>query len=426
MKVLIKGGRVINPANDFDGIIDILFEKDKILNISKNIDETEAQKVIDATNLIVSPGFVDLHANFMDPGLVGREDLKSGCLSSAKGGYTSIVLGTENKPSPDQVNVIEYIKKYSQIMPIRIYPVGAFSEERLGEYLADLRFLYNHGAIGFSDGLRPIDDKELLKQGLLIAKKLQVPVAIYLEDLDKVKVRGINEGKVSEKLKVGATNSIAEDLDCAKIFELAKETNARIDIAYLSTKRSVEIINIARLMNLDIHAEVQALSLILTEKALEKKGTLAKVLPPLRTEQDRKALIEGLQSNTIEIISSNHFPCTEEEKSLRLREAQSGAIGLETVLGICGLKLVDPGLLSWNEVISKISLNPANLYSLDAGELKIGGRADITIFDPEEQWVVEDKFESKSKNTPLIGTTLKGKIKYTICKGLCVYRDKTE
>lgn len=466
MKVLIKGGEIINPNSSLKGKLDILFEKDKILKIEKNIDESEAKHIVWAKGFYVCPGFVDLHANFMDPGTTSKENLKTGCLGGAKGGFTSIVLGTENKPSPDAVNVIDYIKSYNNIMPIRIYPMAALTEGREGENMADLRFLHSHGAIGFSDGLRPIEDKNIFEQALKEAKALDSVVAIYPEDLDQIKVRGINECKTAEKLKVGSSPASAEEDDLEQILDIEKEINAKLDITYVSTKKSAELIKKAKKENLNVYAEVQALSLLLNDNALDKKASLAKVLPPLRAEKDKKSLIEGLANGTIDIISSNHMPCLAEEKEVKLKEAACGAIGLETVLGICGRALVEWDKikpdettiaktkkviknaktkrpfeantqvieekpenipkLNWPIIIEKISTNPAKLYSIDAGELKIGGHADITIFDPKEEWTVEDKFESKSHNTPLIGSKLIGKIKYTICKGICVYRDKVD
>lgn len=426
MKVLIKGGEVINPKSKLSGKLDILFEKDTILKIEKNINESEAKHIVNAKGCIVCPGFVDLHANFMDPGTTSKENLKTGCLSGAKGGFTSVVLGTENKPSPDAVNVIDYIKSYNNIMPIRIYPVGALTIDRSGEDMADIRFLHSHGAIGFSDGLRPIEDKDLLEKVLKEVKSVDSIASLYPEDLDQIKVRGINECKTAEKLKVGSSPASAEEDDLEQILEIEKNINAKIDISYVSTKKSVELIKKAKKENLNVFVEAQALALLLNDNVLEKKGSYAKVLPPLRAEKDRKALIDGIVNGSIDIISSNHMPCLEEEKDLKLKEAACGAIGLETVIGICGKVMEKFPELTWKTVIEKISVNPAKLYSLDAGELKVGGHADITVFAPKEEWVVEDKFESKSHNTPLVGTKLRGKIKYTICKGICVYRDKVD
>ena len=427
MKVLIKNGTIIDPTYNLKEKKDILIENQNVVNIKKKITE-DVDYVIDAKNMIVAPGFVDLHANFCDPGATDREDLKSGSFAAAKGGFTHVVLGTDNKPAPSESNVIDYINKYKGIMPINIYPSATISVDRLGLEVADLNFLYNHGAFAFYDGLRPIVDKNILKKAIDIVKTKDKVVSIYSEVIDKVKVRGIVDGTVAKGLGIkGATPVDAEVLDLKDNIAVARLTNAKVDLAYISTEESVEIVKEAKKEKLNLYAEVPALNLYLNEKAIERYGNLAKVLPPLRTEKDRVALCVGLKKDIIDIISSNHVPIEEKEKEGKFKDAQSGSIGLETVLGICGKKLVDDGYLTWKDVIEKISVNPAKLYNLDkdgAGKIDIDHPANITIFDPNEKWILtEGSIVSKSHNTPLIGLELKGKVKYTICNGRLVYRD---
>lgn len=427
MKALIKNGLVIDPANKIKEKIDVLIENQKIVEIKKNI-SCEANYVIDAKGLIVAPGFVDLHANFCDPGATDREDLKTGSLSAAKGGFTYVVLGTDNKPAPSESNVIDYINKYRSIMPINIYTSAAITLDRAGLEIADLNFLYNHGAFAFYDGLRGIGDKNLLKKAMEIIKSKNKVISVYSECDDDIKVRGIIDGAVAKKLGIkGATPVDAEVEDLKDNIALAKLTDAVIDLAYISCSESVDVVKEAKKNKQVLYAEVPALNLYLTDKALETKESLAKVLPPLRSEADRIALCNGLKKDVIDIISSNHVPIEEKDKEGKLKDTQSGSIGLETVLGICGKKLVDEGYLGWKEVIEKISMNPAKLYGLDeegAGRLDVGKLANITIFNPKEKWKLnEEDIVSKSHNTPLIGTELIGKVKYTICNGKLVYRD---
>ena len=428
MLVLIKNGLVIDPKNQKEDKLDILIEDGEIIKIEKKINESY-DYILDAAGFVVAPGFVDLHPNFCDPGVTSREDLKTGSLSAAKGGFTHVVLGTENKPAPSQCNVIEYINEYSDIMPINIFPCAAVTNDRAGFEMADLRFLVNHGAIGFYDGLKPIQDKSLLQDAMLEAKSLNMPISIYSGLQNGVKINGINEGKVSKSLGLKACEKAENEiLDLQMNLELAKMTNAVVDFAYVSTKESIEMIRKEKIDNENIFAEVQAISIALTEDAITKSGTNAKVLPPLRTEADRKAIIKGLADGTIDIISSNHMPCKAEDKEEKMKNAACGSIGLETVLGICGAKLVQQNKLSWSEVIEKISLNPARVFKLDedgAGELRVGTPANITIFDPNKKWkLVEEDIASKSKNTPLIGVQLVGKVMYTLCNGVLVYKDK--
>lgn len=427
MKVLIKNGQIIDPENKVKDKKDILIENQVVVKLEKNINE-EVNHIIDAKGMVVAPGFVDLHANFCDPGATDREDLKSGSFAAAKGGFTHVVLGPDNKPAPSESNVIDYINKYRSIMPINIYTCAAVSEDRLGVSISDINFLYNHGAFSFYDGLKPVQDKNILKKAYDLTKAKNRIVSVYSENDNKIKVRGIIEGEVAKKLGIkGATPVNAEVEDLKDNIAIAELSDAIMDLAYISSKESVEVVAEEKKSNKKIYAEVPALNLYLTDKALEKYGALAKVLPPLRGEEDRVELCKALKKGTIDIISSNHVPIEKEDKEGKLKDAQSGCIGLETVLGICGFKLVEDGYLTWKDVIEKISVNPAKLYGLDkdgAGRIDIGKIANITIFSPTETWeLTEDAIVSKSHNTPLIGEKLKGKVKYTICNGKLVYRD---
>lgn len=427
MKVLIKNGLVIDPKNNRNDYFNILIENGLIKKIAVDIDDNY-DYLVNAKGMIISPGFVDLHPNFCDPGVTSREDLKSGSLSATRGGYTFVVLGTDNKPAPSECNVIDYINNHSSIMPVNIYPCAAVTVGKLGIELADLQFLYNHNIFGFFDGLRPIRDKELLREAMMKIKSIGVPLALYSSSLEKVKVRGVNDSKVNEKLGLkNLEKSESEALDLKENLDLAIETGVTLDLTYVTTKESVDLVRKVKKDHNNIYAETPALNLILVDKVVQKYGSLAKVVPPFRQESDRKAVIDGLKDGTIDIISSNHSPCTEAEKDVKLKDATNGAISLETVLGVCGSKLVEPGLMTWKDVITKISLNPAKLYKIDkdgAGSIDIDNSANLTIFNPTEKWIVkEENILSKSKNTPLIGTELVGKVKYTICEGKLVYRD---
>lgn len=427
MKVLIKNGTVIDPINSIKEKRDILLEKNIIKGVSKKVTES-ADYVIDAKGLIVSPGFVDLHPNFCDPGATDREDLKSGSFSAAKGGITHVVLGVDNKPSPSECNVIDYIKRYSDIMPINIYTSAAITLDRAGEEIADINFLYSHGAFAFFDGLRSVTDKNVLAKAMEIIKSKGKVLSIFSEKYDDKSVRGIIDGNAAKNLKIkNATKVDAEVEDLTINLKLAKMYGVRLDLAYITAPESVELVAEEKKENKEIFAEVPALNLILNEKAIDKYDTLAKVIPPLRPEADRVKLIKALKNNVIDIISSNHVPIEAKEKSLKFKDASSGAIGLETLLGICGAALVKDGHLTWKEVIEKISVNPAKLYGLDkegAGSITEGTKANITIFDPNEKWIFEENsIVSKSHNSPLIGKELIGKVKYTICNGKLVYHD---
>lgn len=426
MKALIKNGFVIDPINSIKERKDILIENGVVTSVKKSIKE-EAKYVIDAKGMIVSPGFVDLHANFCDPGATDREDLKTGSLAAAKGGYTHVVLGTDNKPAPSESNVIDYIVKYAKIMLVNLYASSAVSVDRQGYEVADINFLYSHGAFGFYDGLRAIEDKNILAKAMQLVKSKNKIISVFSGCTDDKYARGILEGNASKKLKIkNATPVDAEVNDLKDNIALAKMFDCPIDLAYITATESIDVVEEAKNDIKNIYVEVPALNLYLTEKSIDDKGTMSKVIPPLRGESDRVALCKALKKGAIDIISSNHVPVEAKEKKLKFKDASSGAIGLETVLGICGYKLVKDGYLNWKEVIEKISVNPARMYGLDkdgVGSITEGKPANITIFDPDEKWKLdEESIVSKSHNTPLIGEQLIGKVKYTICNGRLVYR----
>lgn len=427
MKVLIKNGLVIDPINSIKEKRDVLIEKNLIKGVSKKITE-EADYVIDAKGMIVSPGFVDLHPNFCDPGATDREDLKSGSFSAAKGGITHVVLGVDNKPAPSECNVIDYIIRYAEIMPTNIYTSAAITNDRLGEEIADINFLHSHGAFAFYDGLRPVVDKNILAKVMQIIKSKNKVLSLFSEEYDEKSVRGILDGTIAKNMKIKNATSVDAEAEDLKInLRLAKLYGVRLDLAYITSPKSIECVEQAKKEGMDIYAEAPALNLILNEKAIDKYDSMAKVIPPLRPESDRVALIKGIKSGVIDIISSNHVPIEEKEKDMKFKDASSGAIGLETLLGICGTALVDAGYLNWKDVIEKISSNPAKLYGLDkdgAGSITEGTKANITIFNPDEKWKFdEDSIISKSHNSPLIGKEMIGKVKYTICNGKLVYHD---
>lgn len=428
MKVKIVNGLVIDPKNKRHDKLDILFEDNEVLKIAKKITD-DVDITMDASNMIVSPGFVDVHPNFCDPGVTSREDLKSGSMSAVKGGFTHVVLGTDNKPSPSQCNVLEYINRYRDIMPVNIYTAAALTEDRLGAELADIKFLANHGAYVFSDGLRPIDNKDLLKKAMVMCKSVNVPIALLSLDLKGIKYRGINAGKVATELSIKSAELQANEAkDLQTNLDLALATGAKVEFMYLSTKESFDLFSKYKSDNDNIVSSVQVLNFMLNEDSLLKKGSLSKIIPPLRTEADRKACIKAIADNVIDIISSNHVPCTEEDKSYKLKDANAGSIGLETFLGAIGAKLVDNKKITWDSIIEKISLNPARFYGIDedgAGSIDVGNPVNLTIFDPEEKWTLnEEDIVSKSKNSPLIGVSLKAKVRWTICEGRLVYKQK--
>ena len=413
-KILVKNGNVVNPGGK-SGKLDILIENGKISDISEGIISEDAQ-VIDADGLTVSPGFVDVHSHFRDPGQTHKEDIFTGAASAAHGGYTSIVLMANTIPTVDSTETLKYVLDKGSQTDINIFSCANVTYGMQGKELTDFDALVNAGAAGFTDDGKPLMDAELVKTALIKAKALGKIVSFHEEDPSFIENNGINHGKASEYYGIGGSDRKAEISMIERDIKLALETGADIDIQHISTKEGVELVRQGRKKGSNIHAEAAPHHFSLTEEAAIEYGSMAKMNPPLRTEEDRKAVIEGLKDGTIEMIATDHAPHSAEEKAKGLLQAPSGIIGLETALSLALMNLVEPGYLSVEQLIRCISLNPARLYGLDAGVIETGKQADITIFDPAEEWIA-DSFFSRSSNTPFKGMKLHGKIKKVICKG---------
>ena len=413
-KILVKNGNIVNPGGK-SGKLDILIENGKISDISEDIISEDAL-VIDAAGLTVSPGFVDVHSHFRDPGQTHKEDIFTGAASAAHGGYTSIVLMANTIPTVDSTETLKYVLDKGAQTDINIFSCANVTYGMQGKELTDFDALVDAGAAGFTDDGKPLMDAELVKTALLKAKALGKIVSFHEEDPSFIENNGINHGKASEHYGIGGSDRKAEISMIERDIKLALETGADIDIQHISTKEGVELVRQGRKKGSNIHAEAAPHHFSLTEEAAIEYGSMAKMNPPLRTEEDRKAVIEGLKDGTIEMIATDHAPHSAEEKAKGLLQAPSGIIGLETALSLALMNLVEPGYLSMEQLIRCISLSPARLYGLDAGVIETGKQADITIFDPAEEWIA-DSFYSRSSNTPFKGMKLHGKIKKVICKG---------
>ena len=420
--ILIKGGRLIDPRSGTDESLDIIIEDSKIKAIGIFSTDGEYERVIDASGLTVAPGLIDVHVHFRDPGLTYKEDLSSGAAAAVRGGYTSVVCMANTKPAIDNCDTLKDILDRAANSPINIYAVASVSKNLEGKELTDMRALKDLGAVGLSDDGIPLMNTAFLQKALLAAKALGLPISLHEEDPELIGVAGVNHGKVAEKLGFTGAPSVSESSVVARDCMLALSTGAKLHIQHVSTAESVAAIRLAKQLGANVTAEVTPQHLALTEDEVLTKGTLAKLNPPLRTEADRLALIAGLNDGTIDIIATDHAPHSAEEKARPFADAPSGVTGLETALAVCITYLVRSGHLSLPELIKKMALAPAGLYSLDAGYLAEGGNADIVIFDDSEKWTVTD-FASKSSNSPFINESLCGKVKYTICSGKILYAD---
>ncbi len=420
--MIIKNGRVINPSNGFDDVVDILVQDGKIKAIGK-FDDILEKEVIDAKGCVVAPGLVDIHVHFREPGFTYKEDIQSGSDAAAAGGFTTVVAMANTKPIIDNEEVLDKVIDKMKKSKINVYTVAAITKEFKGQELVDMERLYELGAVGFSDDGIPLNDEEIILEAMLKAKELNIPLSFHEESPKLIGLPGINEGEVSKKLGIKGAPSVSEDVMVARDSMLALYTGATIDIQHISSGNSVDMVRFIKSLGANVYAEVTPHHFSITEEKVLEHKALAKMNPPLRTEDDRLRIIKGLKDGTIEIIATDHAPHSIEEKSGELTKSPSGIIGLETSLALGITNLVNKGHLSLIDLLKKMTVNPAKLYNLDCGTLDIGSKADIVIFKEDESYIV-DKFKSKSCNSPFIGDTLYGKIKYTICNGEIVYENK--
>lgn len=413
--MIIKNVRLMDPFTNRDEVVDVRIENELIKEIGK-IDEDG----IDMSGKVLAPGLIDIHVHFRDPGQTHKEDIFTGSDSAAAGGFTSVVCMANTQPKIDNIEILNDFLNRAKKSKINVYTISALTKNFNGKDLVNMQEMVKNGAIGFSDDGIPDRDAEVVLQAMKKARELDVPISFHEEDPSLIKQNGINHGKISKELGIYGSPSVAEDVLVARDGALALYTGAKIDIQHISSGTSVDIVRDFKSKGAKLFAEVTPHHFTLTEDDVLKFGTMAKMNPPLRTFKDKEKIIEGLVDGTIDIIATDHAPHSMEEKSVELTKAPSGIVGLETALGLSIRELVDKGHLSLMEVLRKLTINPAQLYKLDAGTVQVGKKADLVIFAPKETLEVKD-LKSKSKNSPFIGEILPGKIYYTICKGNIVY-----
>ena len=421
--ILIKNGRLVNPATNTDEVMDVAIENGKILKVEKGIEENGFEKVIDAAGKIVAPGLIDVHVHFRDPGFEHKEDLLTGSASAAKGGFTTVVCMANTKPVVDSVEVLNYVQNKAELVPINIVQAAAITKGFLGKELVDMKTLKEAGALGFTDDGLPINDTALVMKAMEMAKELDVPLSFHEEDPSLIGNPGVNAGEVAKELGLVGAPNVAEDVMVARDCMMAMKTGAKVDIQHISSGNSVDMVRFAKQHGARVYAEASPHHFTLAEDAVREHKTFAKMNPPLRTAWDRDKIIEGLKDNTIEIIATDHAPHTTEEKTGEFQNCPSGIIGLETSLALGIMSLVNAGHLTYLQLMEKMSVKPAELYNLDTANIAEGKPADIVIFDPNEKWIAGD-YASKAENTPFTGMEMTGKVKYTICNGRIAYEDK--
>ncbi|MCF2675170.1 dihydroorotase [Pseudoflavonifractor phocaeensis] len=426
MKLLIKHGRVVDPVSGTVSIQDLYIENGKVVQLEKDIRQ-EADQVIDADGLVVCPGLVDMHVHLRDPGLTYKEDIFTGTAAAAHGGVTSVACMANTDPVVDTPEQVRYVKdKAAQANGVHVYPIAAVSMGMRGEEPSDADALKKAGAIALSDDGCNVDNANLMRDVMIHAKRLEMPVLCHCEDTTMVEGRAVNEGSVSRQLWLEGRPAIAEEIMVTRDAMLAEETGAHVHICHVSTAKSVDIIRRMKKRGVAITCETCPQYFTLTEDEILTQGSMARVNPPLRTAKDIKGIIAGLKDGTIDAIATDHAPHSAEEKSRPLTRAPSGMVGLETSLAITLTELYHTGKMKLPEIIKRMTYTPASILRLSSkGRLSLGSDADITIFDPEEVWTIDpEQFASKARNTPFAGREVKGKVKYTIVGGNVIYQDR--
>ena len=421
MNLLIKGGRVIDPSQAIDDTLDILVEEGRIKEVGKSL-KADGAETVDAKGLLVVPGLIDMHVHLRDPGLEYKEDIASGTRAAAAGGFTSVACMPNTKPVNDNKTVTAYILEQARkVGVVNVFPIGAITQGSKGESLAEMGEMKESGCVAVSDDGHPVANPELMRRALEYARGMGIMVISHAEEKALVGEGVMNEGFTSTELGLKGIPRVAEDIATSRDVLLAEYTSSPIHIAHVSTTGSVQIIREAKGRGVRVTCETAPHYFALTDDAVRGYETNAKMTPPLREVADVVAIKAGLADGTIDAIATDHAPHHLDEKDIEFNLALNGIIGLETSLPL-SLRLVEEGVVDLKGLVEKMSVNPATILGIDRGTLAAGAVADITLINPDREWVVEaERLASKSKNSPFLGMTMKGCAAYTIVGGKIVY-----
>ena len=426
MKLLIKNGRLIDPAEKKDGIFDILCSEGKVEKVAKGLAATGAEQVVNARGWIVSPGFIDLHTHLREPGFEYKEDIKSGTEAAAAGGFTTVLCMANTQPVNDNAVITEFIvRKAKEVGLVRVSPVGAISKGLEGKALAEIGQMAEAGIVAVSDDGRCVMDSYLMRKAMQYARGFGLLVISHAEDENLCGAGSINEGLVATELGLPGSPNAAEEIIVARDIALAELTKARLHIAHLSTRVSLDLVRAAKKRGVAVTCEVTPHHLMLTDEAVRGYRTEASMRPPLRSKADVAALRKGLKEGVIDAIATDHAPHASFEKEVEFVKAAHGLVGLETALPLA-LKLVEDKVIPLRDVIKLLSSQPSKIAGFKGrGTLQAGSEADITVFDPSEKIKVDaSRFKSRSRNTPFDGWALKGRVKCTIVGGKVVHDER--
>lgn len=424
MKTLIKGGRVIDPASKKDGIYDLLIEDGIINEVSENINE-QADNVIEAQGYYVMPGLIDLHVHFREPGFEHKETIRSGGAAAAKGGFTSVCPMPNTRPTVDSVETLKYVMdKAKEVTKVNILPIVAITAGQEGEYLTDIENLYENGAVAISEDGKSVMNSRVYRQAMRLAAEVGIPVFAHCEDKNLLARGVMNAGARAKELGLFGIMNAVEDTVVARDILLAKNTGATLHLCHCSTEDSVKMVKLAKEEGLPVTAEVCPHHFILSDEDVDGEDANFKMNPPLRSKKDVEALKMGLKNDIMDVISTDHAPHHKKEKDCSFSEAPFGITGLETSVALTMTELVDKGYLTPMQMAEKMSYNPAKILKIDKGTLLPGKVADITIIDPNAEYVIDSStFVSMGKNTPFDGRKVKGKVVKTIVAGEVIYSE---
>ena len=423
---LLRGGRIVDPSQDLDAVADLLIEEGKVAAVGVRVDigTRDDVDVVDCARLVVSPGFIDVHCHLREPGREDVETIASGARAAAAGGFTAVCAMPNTNPVTDNQAAVGFIvRQATRAGAARVYPIGAISVGQLGEALAEIGEMVGAGAVAVSDDGKPVASAHLMRTALEYARTFGIPVADHCEEPTLAKGGAMNEGVVSARLGLKGIPSEAEEIMAIRDILLARRTGGHVHLCHMSTRGSVELIRWGKERDIAVTAEVCPHHISLTEDEVEGYETNAKMNPPLRTASDVEALQQAVRDGTIDVIATDHAPHHYDEKEREFADAPNGIVGFETALAVNVTWLVARGIIDVPMLVEKMSCAPARVFKLPGGSLRRGALADVTVFDPDAEWVVEPtRFRSKGRNTPYAGKRLRGRVHLTFVDGRVIHR----
>ena len=417
--MLLKNAHIINPADNLNELSDIRVENGMVAEISKNLFPLVDEEVIDLSGKVITPGLVDMHCHLREPGFESKETIKTGIQSALAGGYTAICPMANTSPVVDNLMTLKYtFDRAQEADEIGFYPICALSIGLKGQNLVNMSELKDNGAVAFSDDGKPLENLKLYRVALEYADSLGALIISHSEDSSLASGGVINEGAASTRLGLQGISDLAESVAVARELEVLRYSGGKLHFAHISTKRSIELIRQAKKDGLNVTCETAPHYFSLCDEDIKTFEAKFKMNPPLRSREDKEAVIEGLQDGTIDVIATDHAPHTLEEKLMPIQKAPMGIVGFETSLALCITNLVDGGYLTLSQVIEKLSLNPSRILNIKQGNIKIGEPANLTVVDPDVEWIVDaSKFKSKCKISPFDGKKLRGRVLAVVVNG---------